>query len=1001
MIEKQNWFRRPIAGLCVFSAMAILSAFILINQDQGREKSGELSCMVTQRHYGVDAREMERTIAIPLEDALSAIPGIKSVLTLSENSQVRAYARFPANSMNRGIYDAIREAAQRVYETLPSSAQRPEFNSSDETGIPVWIAAVLDFPSGDYLEKSVKPVFEGIEGVARVEISGTGITEIIIAPDPEKSAALGLSPYHIAASLGMNDALFTAGTIRTREKDILVTVDGRYSDLVSLEKALVPLERGGAVQLKDLGKIYESEREGDSLSRLDGKKTAVISIISASGTDLGTLSRQIKKKIDRFSASSRDAEFSSGTPGMRFHVLQDRGAEEAAALRSVLIAALEASVLVALTAIFLVRKKDGNIFPGLVCAAAIPLISLISAALLSCLGFSLDRKLLAGLSVGIGAAADAVLIAAQGYSGIKNTREGGKILAKIAAPLISGAATTMAALFPLASFSEAAGINVIAWALGAVTMVSVAVSLTILPPLLLWEKKPDKIFRKYKTPLIFANIRRRSFRFLALMIRFLLKKTFLIPVLALLISIAALAALLVKGTDINAGESENSVYARVEFEGGFRKEEGDLLMTDWAVKLKEKEGILAIQSSARVGSGQILVNFDSGKIKNSEVRKLIRTPGIPGGFIFIPEPSGDERIWEIKISGDDDVKCRELAEKAAGLCSTLPLIREVVLNFKEGNPGLSVNPRREELAEGSVSFAAAADTLRRGIYGPVIYKRIGERGETDVRLRLSPTPEKSPLAEDIMALPVLSANMTGRNIFRIDSLSTGKRDTEPSVIRRDDRRRVASLSVRTKLIDPRRVRDQVFQVLKKLELPPGYGIEFDPEAIRRAEALSGTGIRFLLALLFCYMVMAAANESLGFPLAVLAAVPPSLAVPILVLTLSGTALNGALACSLVAVSGMTVNASIVVMAEFRRTDPSSGKWTARDIYKVLRHCFSILLATSSTTMAGALPFLFLKEGGNSILRDLSMVTIFGVGASWICSLVLIPSIIVLLDNRHG
>ena len=988
---ERDWFGRPVAAVCIFAAAALLALFVIFGGEGGRKDSGGLVCMITQRHYGVDAREMERTIAIPLEDAFSSIPGIKNVLSFSENSRVRVYVHFAGDSGSRRIYDAVREAAQMVYETLPPSAQRPEFSSSDESGVPVWTAAIWNFPSGDYLQKNIKPVFEGIESVAEVDISGTGVREIIVAPDPEKTAALGIGNYEIAYALGMNDFVFAGGVIRSDTREIPVIVDGRFENTGSLGDALIS-HNGSYIRLRDIARVYETEREGDALSRLDGKQTAVISITASAGADLGALSRKINEKVNQISSGE-----------LEFRTLQDRGEEEAKSLRSVLIAALEASVLVAVTSFFLVGRR--NIIPGLVSAACIPLVSIISAALLSCLNFPLDKKLLAGLSIGIGAAADAVLLAVNGFSKAR-VINGGKTLASVSVPLVSGAVTTLAALFPLASFPETGDIGVIAWALGIVTLVSLSAALLILPPILIYCNGLFKNSIQQKKIPIVNLIKRKAYRFLALLINIFTEKTLLVPAFSALIVIAALISLFVTGTDIAAVESENSVYARVEFDGGFRKEEGDKLLANWASSFIMNEGILAVQTSARTGSGQILVSFDPAMVKGGEVRSMLRRPEIPGGFVYLPEPSGDERSWEIKVFGDDDSVCRLLAEKAAGLCIGLQAVREIVLNFRDGNPGLVLYPVRDRLADSGLSFSAAADTIRRGIYGPVIYKRIENDMEVDVRLKLSDSSANGTVAVDFipddfyLRLPVIGTNSAGPDFIRADSLLYGINENEPSVIRREDRRRAASFSVRTGVMDPVRVKEQTSAVLKQLELPPGYVIEFDPEAIRQAEALSGTGFRIILALLFCYMVMAAINESFGFPLLILAAVPPSLAVPVLVMTLTGTAMNAVLACSLVAVSGMTVNASIITGAEFRRRKMVPGCSLQGYFYSVTRHCFPVLLATTCTTIMGAAPFVFLREGGNSMLRSLSLVTILGVSASWICSLLLIPSLYLLFQKKR-
>jgi multidrug efflux pump subunit AcrB len=211
---------------------------------------------------------------------------------------------------------------------------------------------------------------------------------------------------------------------------------------------------------------------------------------------------------------------------------------------------------------------------------------------------------------------------------------------------------------------------------------------------------------------------------------------------------------------------------------------------------------------------------------------------------------------------------------------------------------------------------------------------------------------------------------------------------EASAIQRENRRRIASISIRTSPGDPRLFRNKTMEVLKKLVLPPGYKIEFDPEAVRQAEALSGKFLNFIWAVLFCYMIIAAAEESFIFPLIVLSSVPPSLAVPVLVFTSSGVPVNAAAACALVAVSGMTVNASVICGGELWR----QGLAKTMSVCKSLRSRIPALLATTGTTIAGALPFLFIREGNNALVRTLTLVTVMGAGVSFFCSLTLVPSL---------
>jgi multidrug efflux pump subunit AcrB len=391
--------------------------------------------------------------------------------------------------------------------------------------------------------------------------------------------------------------------------------------------------------------------------------------------------------------------------------------------------------------------------------------------------------------------------------------------------------------------------------------------------------------------------------------------------------------------------------------------------------------------------------------------------------LFFPETTPGERHWEIKIFGDDDRKCRELAGEMAALCAGLPAVREGILNFKEGSRRIILTPDRERLAETGISFSAVADSVRRRVHGPVAYKRIGRGGEIDVRVRTTgaerrkdaePGSRTSGVEIPGILVPVINhgndAGDTGgeNGALRIESLMKSREDREPSSIRREDRRRTASITVVTGNRDPRRVKKELSPAFENLELPPGYTIEFDPEAIGRAGALGKMYLSFLLALVFCYMVIASINESFTVPFAVLSTVPPSLALPALCIALSGRPVNSAAACAFVAVSGMAVNAAVLCAGaltaggaspEGHAGRVSAAALTGPGLYRVLRRKIPALLATGVTTVTGALPFLLLREEANALVRTLSLVTALGVGGSCFCSLCILPSFFLFMRKK--
>jgi multidrug efflux pump subunit AcrB len=677
---------------------------------------------------------------------------------------------------------------------------------------------------------------------------------------------------------------------------------------------------------------------------------------------------------------------------MDFIVLSDLGAEEAAAFRSVFNAALLGAVMVALV-VFLLGGRNAPVLPGLFCAISIPLVCLVSAAVMAAAGFSVNRLSLAGIACGTGTAVDAVILCSErlrrSQSRRVNYAGAAAALSELKDPLLAGAATTVAALIPLFAVEEG-GVKVIASAVSAVTVTALVISLFLLPPLLLWRGEPQKNAiaaqkRALPSPKS-SRPGRLSRRFLAAAVRFCVRRPALVLAACLALTAAAVLSLFARGVDTSGYASEDSVYAQIEFDGGLLPEEIDRRLAVYGERLAESEGILNVETGARTGSASLLVSFDPARIKAGRVRQLAKSVPIDGGFVFFHESSAKERYWEIKIYGDSEQTCRKIAEEFAYACSGSPLINDLVFNFKAGSKKLVLTPDRHLFAEAGISFSEAAAKVRLGVFGPVAYKRTGGRGETDVRIATGAGGAANGGFQKSKeeALGVLVSTI------RAGTLMRAAESAEPSSLRRDNRRSTASVTITTKSADPRRIREKISPLFEKLDLPPGYSLEFDPGAIKAGEALSATVFSLVLAIVFCYMIIASINESFLMPLIVLSAVPPSLAFPALALALSGGAYTPAAACAFIAVSGMTVNAAVLCADGIRRT---------KNIYTALRKKLPALLATTGTTVAGALPFLFLKEGANAMIKTLSLVGAMGVAASCICSITLIPSLFTILKKH--
>jgi multidrug efflux pump subunit AcrB len=1009
--SQRAWLERPVAAVCVTLALLVTSAAVIVSGSGGGaaiEDSPVWS--VTIKHYGVDAREMERGVAIPLEDALQALENVKSVVTTSENGSARAYVVFKSpppllgGTKTAGRYEAVREAAQRVYEKLPASAQRPELVSASESRLPAWTAAVFYGDGspvrGDLPEKVIKPAFLSLEGVADVELSGAGQDEIVVTL---KNKALGekLTAFDVARALAENDGLFPAGVIKEAEAEIPLVVDGRSRNTVELESARIPLAGGGSTALGAVAAVVRRERQPDILARLNGKNAALVSVIPADGCDMGRLSAAIKALLKKPELAD-----------LRWTVLADLGESEARSFRSVCRAALQAAAAVALLSFCIGRNSGrGGLRRALVLAAAIPVMCVFAAALLVLLGHNLSKTALAGISTGLGAAVDACLLSAEQLA-----RHGTRKVAKLRGELVCGAATTIIALVPLGLLPfgtpyGGGGITMIAVAIACVTAASLAAALFLLPPVFLAvldkapAASPERPHRVWRVPAC-RGLRRGGRRLFARALALAYHRPRLVIAAAGGVCCAGALALALAGVDTGYDASEDSVYARVEFEAGLLAQEADSRLADWAYAMSARAGVKNVQTGARTGSASVLITFDPRALDAKTVREIVRGNAPEGGFVYIAEAGRESRNWNISVTGGDEKTCRALAREIAFAAAAIPLVHEAVLNFKEGGTKLLFTPNRAVLAQMSaacgrpVQYGHLAGELRRAVHGPVAYKRRtggaagGMGGEMDVRVKgISADMPRRKDVEDMALYDGVSRALPLSAVMRQSE------ETAESSIRREERRRCAGVTIRTPPVSARKLRAVVMREIAKIEMPAGYCAEFDREAVENARALSAGGFYFILALLLCYMIIAAVHESFVLPLLVLAVVPSSAAFCALVLAMAGGTVNAASVCAFIAVCGLAVNAAVITAGELYGRS-RRAPWCFGFVYTAVRRRVNVLSITTLTTIAAALPFLFLRENTNMLVRALAAITALGVAASYVCAIMLVPALLRLVERRR-
>lgn len=351
---------------------------------------------------GLPAEDMENLVTMPLEQALSGIPGAVGSRSVTMQGTTRISITFGWDTDTTETGLLIREAADRAYASLPEGAGRPYVEFREADGAPAMEIAF--FTTGtegigrpyDLLRRDIIPGLYGIEGVASVRLLGVEEPEIKVAVDREKAAALGLSTGDITRAV--SESLFTLplGTLReSTEHRVVATTDIHSAEDI----ARIPLLlSGGYTTLSECADIYPGTKKSRSLYCVGDRRACGVFLYKVPGYNSGRLSRQVRQELERLNNDI------AGMPEHR--ILQDASEEISKALASV-IRALVTGALASLMTVFLVYR---DIRAGIIIGINLPASLLPVFSLMELFSLQLNTLSLLGMAVGTGMVVDNAIV---------------------------------------------------------------------------------------------------------------------------------------------------------------------------------------------------------------------------------------------------------------------------------------------------------------------------------------------------------------------------------------------------------------------------------------------------------------------------------------------------------------------------------------------------------------------------------------------------------------
>lgn len=855
------------------------------------------------------------------------------------------------------------------------------------------------------LEDQLQPRLTRIPGVSNVQLNSLRQQQVHITFDPYRAAALGIPISSLANAVrGSNDV--SGGFANVGRRQYTVRFVGQY-DIEKLGELIVAWNGDRPVQLNEVADVELGLADPFGVNMRNGYPAFYVTIQRTNESNTVAILDEINIAL---------AELNAG-PMKDAGLVADLSFDSSVYIRRAINLVQGNLVLGVLLSVgilwFFLRDRRST----LIIAASIPVSLLLAFVALDVFNLSLNVISLAGLAFAVGLVLDASIIVQENI--VRYSQEGEPMekavlhgADQVKGALFASTMTTIAIFLPVLFLEGIEGqlFKDLALTLSVGVFASMLAALTVVPVLTrMWLKQsnsssdPNAHWWDWVTRITLKLTDRASWRWGWL--------------IALIIVPAVVAMALKPNADFLPSAKADAVNVFFNVPPGvnnelFEKE----IAAEIVRRLKpymdhEQAPYIRGYNMAMFGNFNILYLYPENPDETEEWLALLRGPllqGIPDVQAYASRASllgigfDGGRSISVDLQGADISGLMSAAAQGMGIVNELipgAVVRPVP-GLSLAEPELQVVPNERRITEAGLNPQEVANAVRAMTGGLFVSEYFDGNNRYDVILRSGRWTNPEQLAAMPIATPLAGAQTIGE-------LAEIRRTVGPTQLTRIDGQRTVSLVV----LPPEHMtveealdilRDQGGPKIQAL-LPSGASIAYRGSADQLEEALYGMLKNFLLAMLILFMLMAAIFKSMRDSLLVLLVMPLALSGGLIALRLLNLvtyqSLDMLTMIGFIILLGLVVNNAILLVSQ-TRNGQREGMRLRDAVEGAVRVRARPVYMSTLTSLFGMLPLMLVPGTGSDIYRGLATVIVGGMFFSAMFTLVLMPALLRLNEDRN-
>jgi len=1009
--------RRPVLTIVISVLITLFGAVSLLQLGVREYPAVDPpSISVTTSYPGAAAEVVQAQITEPLEEAINAVAGIRTLTSTSREGASQINAEFSlATDLDTAASD-VRDQIARAVRYLPPDANPPILNKANADSQPIFGLALssdtrTQLELGAYAD-SLRERLQTVPGIAGVDQPAEKRYAMRLWMDPEKLSAYGLTPLDVRQALARENIELPSGRVEGESVELTVKTLSRLTTVNEFNALVIKRNGDQIVRFRDIGYAALGAQNERGALKMGDKPIAGLYFKQQPGANQIEIVDELRKRLEQIKQ-----EIPSD---IKVDVAYDNTEYVRRSLLEVSETIFIAFVLVVLVVFAFLREWRTTLIPVL----AIP-VSIIGAfAVMYCAGFSINTLTLLGIVLAIGMVVDDAIVVLENIytkieagmspleAGIKGTKE-------IFFAVISTTITLAVVFLPLLFMNGLSGrlFREFGVTIAGAVLISALVALTLTPMLSsrLLRTRGTHGWLFVRTEPLFRALESGYQSGLRSFLQYRHVAPLILGAAALLIYV--LMSNLPR--ELSPMEDRGRVWVRAtapegvsyEYMQGFMDEltaatgeavpEAHLMMT----QVPGAGGGPGIQGAINNGFVRVFLKDKSERQRSQaqiadELQPLARR--FTGARVNITQEAsiGEKRSNQSGIQFV--IQAPDLQTLRDGLPAFLDAAREhaafsfVDSDLKFSKPDVNVSIDRDKAQSLGFSTRDIAETLQVSLSGQRFGYFILNGKQYDVIGQLTRDFRSRP--DD---LSNLAARTAGGDMVRLDNLVTLNESSAPPELYRFNRYSAATISG---TLAPGVTMDQAiaaFQTIARATLDERFTTSLTGAARDFVDSSASLGWVFLFALVLIYLVLAAQFESFSDPCVILLTVPLAVAGALFALWYFEQTLNIFSQIGLIMLVGLVTKNGILIV-EFANQRRAAGAPTAlQAVQEAAAARLRPILMTTLAMVLGILPIALALGAGAESRVSMGIAVIGGLLCGGALTLFVIPAMYVLFSRQRA